>query len=144
MVLLSSPNCCDLWTSNAMTTVQLVPPSLDVIASLIARKKNPQYCIESMLDRISHPTSLQFAQLRALGYPPIQFTTDSLGDGLAIALTRTEALLGHHALVWISMLSCHPFCAFLGRKCQGNLREIEWLQKVEKKHRQMLDKLRIS
>jgi hypothetical protein len=70
--------------------------------------------------------------------PEIKFVAGKLGRGLTMAITATLDASGWSKLLWISELSCHPMCAFLERKCQGELSSKEWLEKIEKKHHKVV------
>jgi hypothetical protein len=130
------------------TSVQLVPPSLKVIASIMANKKDPRYAVAKLIDRVEMCHS--YAQLDALGYPKIKVATTKLGHFLVCTYTERQS---HHpwthaeerkGLVWIAEESCHPICSFLGRECCGNLSTFEWLQLIEKKHIEWLDRLPVA
>jgi hypothetical protein len=73
--------------------------------------------------------------------PEIQIVATGLGHGLTMAMTRTLDGSGWTRLIWISELACHPMCVFLGRQCQGELSTNEWLEKIQKKHWEMLAQL---
>jgi len=127
------------------STIQLVPPSLDVLAALIIYKKDIHYTVQQLIDKCN--CGVSFAALKQIGYPEIQVASCSIGNGLTIAVTRTlkqnpsTKMCEYKALVWISKLACHTMCAFVGRICQGNLNDSQWLQIIEKKHLEMIDKL---
>ena len=125
--------------SNDGYSLQLVPPSLGAIAALITRKKEIRYSVDRLIDKCF--MGISFVQLRLAGMPLVKVATSSLGSGLTIALPQCQDESGMTSLVWISELACHPMCAFLGRICQGNLSSFEWLEKIEKKHLEWLDKL---
>jgi len=121
-------------------TIQLVPPSLAVIAALITHKKSLQYVVAKLEDSCYLGNS--YSMLRAVGYPQVKVATAGIGHGLTVAYTETRDEDWYkHGLVWVSELACHPICAFLGRICQGNLSSFEWLEKIEKKHREWLDNM---
>lgn len=124
--------------------VQLVPPSLKVIAGLITHGKKLQYVVVQLENYCYLGNS--YSMLRQIGYPQVKVATSSLGHGLTVAYTETldpcdVSGWTRAGLVWVSEISCHPLCAFLGRICQGNLSSFEWLEKIEKKHREWLDNM---
>jgi len=120
-------------------TIQLVPPSLAVIAALITYKKSLHYAVAQLENKAYQGHS--YVQLRTIGWPEVKVESASLGHGLTISYTETmsQDYIRRHGLVWVSELACHPLCAFLGRICQGNLSSFEWLEKIEKKHREWLE-----
>jgi hypothetical protein len=125
-----------------VNNMHLVPPSLKVIAALIVNKidvESQVIALEAKMVRAYSLTDSRFA-----GMPDVQVTTNSLGHGLTISLTRAPAPLtvyGWTRLVWITELACHPICACMGRTCQINLTPKEYLEKIEKKHFEMLDRM---
>lgn len=119
-----------------------MPPSLQVIAALITHKKSLQYVVAQLENTCYMGNS--YSMLRQCGYPPVKVATANIGHGLTCAYTETNdesKKIPRRGLVWVSELACHPLCAFLGRICQGNLSSFEWLEKIEKKHREWLDKI---
>ena len=126
-----------------MSSVQLVPPSLAVIAGLITHKKDLRYAVAKLQDKAHLGHS--YVQLHACRMPEVKVEVTSIGNGLTIAYTETmekrRAWPVRRGLVWVSELACHPMCAFLGRICQGNLSSFEWLEKIEKKHLEWLARL---
>jgi hypothetical protein len=129
--------------------IQLVPPSLQVIAALITYKKSLQYSVAKLEDACQVGNS--YAMLRSIGWPQVKVATCNLGHGLTCAYTEIMHMkkslhsepFGKYrsGLVWVSELSCHPMCAFLGRICQGNLSGFQWLEKIEKKHLEWIDRV---
>jgi hypothetical protein len=119
--------------------VQLVPPSLQVIAALITHKKSLHYVVAQLKDLCYMGYS--YAQLRKCWYPEVKVASANIGHGLTVSYTEIQQWPYTSGLVWVSELACHPFCAFLGRICQGNLTTYEWLEKIEKKHLEWLDKI---
>ena len=125
------------------SSIQLVPPSLAVLAGLITYKKDLHYAVVQLEDRAHMGNS--YVQLKTCKMPLVKVEVANLGNGLTIAYTETneEHWYGpvRRGLVWVSELACHPMCAFLGRICQGNMSSFEWLEKIEKKHLEWLDRL---
>lgn len=117
-----------------------MPPSLQVIAALITHKKSLQYVVAQLEDRCYQ--GISYAQLRSQKYPEVKVASANFGNGLTCSYTETmDAAWCRHGLVWVSELACHPLCAILGRICQGNLSSFQWLEKIEKKHLDWLDKI---
>jgi hypothetical protein len=125
------------------SSVQLVPPSLAVIAALITHKKDLRHAIAQLQNRAYMGHS--YWQLASCNLPLVKVEVAKIGNGLTLAYTESkqEYYFGYvrRGLVWVSELACHPMCAFLGRICQGNLSSSEWLEKIEKKHLEWLDRL---
>jgi hypothetical protein len=119
--------------------ISLVPPSLKVIAGLITHKKRLDYVVAQLEDTVLLGNS--YAMLKTIGWPTVKVATASIGNGLTVAYTETQYLGFKRGLLWVSELACHPMCAFLDRICQGNLDGKEWLEKIEKKHLETLDRL---
>lgn len=126
-----------------ISNVQLVPPSLAVIAALITHKKDLRYAVAKLQDKAHLGHS--YVQLRACHMPEVKVEVTTIGNGLTLAYTETleEHYYGpvRKGLVWVSEIACHPMCAFLGRICQGNLSSFDWLEKIEKKHLAWIDRL---
>ena len=125
------------------SSIQLVPPSLAVIAAMITHKKDIRYAVAQLQDKAHMGHS--YIQLKTCKMPEVKVEVANIGNGLTIAYTET---IENHwygpvrrGLVWVSELACHPMCAFLGRICQGNMSSFEWLEKIEKKHLDWLDRL---
>ena len=120
-----------------------MPPTLEVIAALLTYRKNLYYSVVKLVDRANYGHS--FGQLEIAGLPLIKIETDTLGHGLTIGYTEHVGDYSKRfdptGLVWINKTSCHPFCSFLGRECIGNLSSLAWLQEIEKKHLNWLDRL---
>lgn len=121
--------------------IALVPPTLPVLARLIASHIDVSYAVTKLVDRCYMGFSYQ--QLHSSGLPRCKIATDTLGHGLTIGYTETGwaengCLRG---LIWIAELSCHPFCSFFPRECQGEMTAKAWLEKIEKKHLEWLDRL---
>ena len=119
--------------------VQLVPPSLQVIAALITHKKDLKYVVMLLEDRCYMGHS--YPQLAVCDYSKVKVASANISHGLTVTYTETMHHDGRRGLVWVNELSCHPLCSFLDRICQGNLSTYDWLEKIEKKHRTWLDKM---
>jgi hypothetical protein len=125
--------------------IQLVPPSLSVIAALITYKKSLQYVVAQLEDKCYMGTS--YAELASCNMPLVKVASAKIGNGLTVSYTETYRRgkggewIPKVGLLWVNELACHPTCAFLGRICQGNLSTYEWLEKIEKKHLEWLDKI---
>jgi hypothetical protein len=83
-----------------------------------------------------------FAQLRSCGFPEVKVEVDSIGNGLTLAYTwHHDGGCAESELVWVVETRCHPFCSFVSDSCVGNLSVSAWLQLIEKKHLEALEKL---
>ena len=121
-------------------SLQFVPPSLRVIAALITHKKSLHYVVAQLHDKCAMGTS--YVQLHACGYPEVKVASAKIGNGLTVSYTETQdEKWTRRGLVWVAELSCHSLCAFLDRICQGELSTYDWLEKIEKKHREWLDRI---
>src|SRR5664279_5425007 len=116
--------------------IQLVPPTLKVIASILVNKKELRYVVAQLEDAAYQGRS--YAQLAFACLPKVKCQSASIGHGLTVAYTETIQDDTRRGLVWVSEMCCHPLCAFLGRICQGNLNSFQWLEIIEKKHLYML------
>jgi hypothetical protein len=125
--------------------IQLVPPSLRVIASLMTNRIELPIAVVRLRDSVYMGTS--FGELGRAGYPLIKVAATSLGFGLTIAYTEHLGGCGDPScvdptgLVWIHEIACHPGCAIFGRKCQANLSGYEWLKMLEHIHLEWLDRI---
>jgi hypothetical protein len=120
--------------------IQLVPPTLKVIASIIVNKKELHYVVAQLEDAAYQ--GISYSQLAFAGLPKVKYKFAGIGHGLTVAYTETIQDDGQRrGLVWVSELSCHPVCVLLGRVCLGNLNTFQWLERIEKKHLEMLDKI---
>lgn len=120
-----------------------MPPTIRVIASLIANKKSLCYAVARAEDNLNFGPSFVHRQA---GYPLLKFATINLGHGLVLAYTQhcqTTANLPAtpvSCLVWVYEMRCHASCGIIG-ECQGETLEKEVLEKIEKKHLYWVDKL---
>jgi hypothetical protein len=121
------------------SSIQLVPPSLKVIASLITYQQDVSIAVARAIHRCDFGVS--FSMMKICHVTPIQFACEKLGHGLSLAVTRTLSDDGFFTLVWISEMACHPLCSFLGRQCQGDMPTEEWLKLIDEKHRKILETL---
>lgn len=121
-----------------ISTIQLVPPSFRVLSLLITHNVDLKIPVARLVHKCRFGHS--YSQLSDIGFPCVKVETYKLGHGLTLSYTETLQEV-YRGLVWISELSCHPLCVFLGRECQVNLSSYEWLEKIEKKHNEWLDKL---
>jgi len=122
--------------------IQLVPPTLSVIAALITNKKSLHYVVAQLEDRCYQGAS--YSQLMLARLPLVKFASGSIGHGLSVAYTETldeSKEVPRRGLVWVSEVSCHHPCAILGRICQGEIDTKSLLEKIEKKHREWFDKI---
>ena len=106
--------------------IRLVPPTLKVLALLILHRKDLQYPVAWVYERMEH-------------CPDVSFDTNATSLGNGLTLTLTESSRG--ILAWIHETSCHSFCCVLGRECGAEIEPHEWLKKIEEKHNEWLAKI---
>lgn len=127
------------------SSLQLVPPTLRVIASIISHRKSLEYVVALLMDEVFMSGS-SYAGKQAAGYPKVKVAARSIGHGLTVTYTEhlDDKLPGHPrvtGLVWIHETSCHQTCAVFERECQEECDPKSYLEKIEKKHLDMLDRI---
>ena len=124
------------------SSVRLVPPSLRVIAIILTKHVNLQYIVAALEERCYMGTS--YAELRMCHWPQVKIATARIGQGLTCTYTESidENTWLKSGFVWVAEMACHPLCStFLGRECQEKNSVEDWLKIIEKKHREMVDKI---
>lgn len=128
-----------------VNSLQLVPPTLRVIASIISHRKSLEYVVSQLMDEVFMSGASYMGRQQA-GYPMVKSAARSIGHGLTVTYTEhlSDNLPGQPrvtGLVWIHETSCHDCCAIFGRECQLNLDPKTRLEKIEKIHLDMLDRI---
>jgi hypothetical protein len=116
-----------------------------VIASIISHQKRLEYVAAQLMDEV-FMTGASYMGHQQAGYPLVKAAARSIGHGLTVTYTEhlSDSLPGAPkvtGLVWIHETSCHDCCCILGRECQVNLDPKTRLEKIEKIHLYMLDRI---
>jgi hypothetical protein len=127
---------------------------------IITHHKSLEYVVAQLMDEVFMCGS-SFAGRQQAGYPMVKAASRSIGHGLTVTYTehlsdnlvgQKEKLVGNRleyfpphpqvtGLVWINETSCHHSCAIFERECQALTPPKDFMEKIEKKHLQMLDRI---
>lgn len=126
------------------SNVTLVPPSLKVIALLLTSKRiHLPSSVELLCDSIKNSRS--FPELQSAGYPLIKVAHNYIGHGLGACMTQALKCTtpgGCPRLLWLHEIRCHSYCGILSSEnCFAHMPAQDVLEKIKKKHIDMLDRI---
>jgi hypothetical protein len=119
-----------------LKSLKLVPPSMRVIARLLADSIDVTAVVRRLVHDIYNEAPT-WGELSKAEYPHLRLADMHLGPGLAACMTQTK----NGELLWLHEIRCHAYCGILGNECGavGSCRE--WLQKIYEKHEIVFDNL---